>query len=538
MSSKESKKDFQTDWAFKDDFTTHVHISNAESGRNGYYCLGCKKEMQAVKGQIREHYFRHHAKDVDKNNTECVVANRKYRELIARDILQRLKQLKLPAVYKYPPNKTDGLPNLLESSKIIEASKVKSELTFYEDEDCNVKYGQNPNIDKRHLLIRPDITFFNEKQEPILLVEFVVTHKIDDEKRIKLKRLGLNTVQIIIPKKPEDEIEKALKSSTKVKWVYNEVEANTKYIYVSKSSSNGVWEIDDEQRRIFEESYKCRANQISNLIRSVKRIMESQPYKRTEYHFESEISRIESATKTEQQRLDEMEASIDQEVREELAGSFQSIESEEESFIQEENKFSQDALGLENRYLEKIREIREEQIELDEITEGELSDYRTETEIEDQFRWETEQLERDFIGERDKIEQDIRATTDIVSRIRREIEGLPEAFKQLESEATERFTANREKNTREQKDIDSEIENFGEYTREEERKLELEFEELGKKATERISQRDSKGDSELSERIESVLKAGRLSRDYRERQNTYQRYKSYLGFARGGTWKK
>ena len=117
--------------------------------------------MQAVKGQIREHYFRHHAKDVDKNNTECVVANRKYRELIARDILQRLKQLKLPAVYKYPPNKTDGLPNLLESSKIIEASKVKSELTFYEDEDCNVKYGQNPNIDKRHLLIRPDITFFD-----------------------------------------------------------------------------------------------------------------------------------------------------------------------------------------------------------------------------------------------------------------------------------------------------------------------------------------------------------------------------------------
>ncbi|WP_179320364.1 hypothetical protein [Winogradskyella helgolandensis] len=527
MSSKESKKDFQTDWAFEDDFTTHVHISNAESGLNGYYCLGCKKEMQAVKGQIREHYFRHHAKDVDKNNTECVVANRKYRELIARDILQRLKQLKLPAVYKYPPNKSDGLPSLLESAKIIEASKVKSELTFYEDEDCNVKYGQNPNIDERHLLIRPDITFFNEKQEPILLVEFVVTHKIDNEKRIKLKRLGLNTVQIIIPKKPEDEIEKALKSSTKVKWVYNEVEANTKYIYVSKSSSNGVWEIDDEQRRIFEESYKCRANQISNLIRSVKRIMESQPYKRAEHHFESEISRIESATKAEQQRLDEMEASIDQEVREELAGSFQAIESEEEKFSTEEKSFQREFKNLETRYLNKRSSLEQEQSELSRGYEQQVVFGDT----EDGIRAESRIRKIDIKGESESIRN-------AIDRIRREIEGLPEAFKQLEIDATERFTANRGKEDSEQKDIELKIENFGDYTKEEERKLELEFEELGEKATARINQRDSKGDSELSKRIESVLKAGRISSNYDERLKTYERYKVYLELARGGTWKK
>ena len=126
-------------------------------------------------------------------------------------------------------------------------------------------------------MIRPDITFFNEKEEPILLIEFVVSHKIDDKKKVKLKRLGLNTVQIIIPKKPETEIEKALKSRTKVKWVYNEIEANTKYIFISETTDNGVRSIDDDQRDIFEESYKCRASQIKYLIRTVGKALGSQP---------------------------------------------------------------------------------------------------------------------------------------------------------------------------------------------------------------------------------------------------------------------
>ncbi|PIB30266.1 hypothetical protein BFP78_14565 [Gaetbulibacter sp. 5U11] len=527
MSSKELKKDFQTDWAFHDDFTTHVHISNAESGLNGYYCLGCKKEMQAVKGQIREHYFRHHAKDVDKNNTECVVANRKYRELIARDILQRLKQLKLPAVYKYPPKKSDGSPNLLETSKVIKAFKVKSELTFYEDEDCNVKYGQNPNIDERHLLIRPDITFFNEKQEPILLVEFVVTHKIDNEKRIKLKRLGLNTVQIIIPTKPEDEIEKALKSSTKVKWVYNEVEANTKYIYVPKSSSNGVFEIDDEQRRIFEESYKCRTSQISNLIRTVKRIMESQPYQRAEQHFESEISRIETATKAERQGLDDMEARIDQEVREELAGRFQSIESEEEKLSTEEDGFKRECEDLETRYLNKRSSIEKEQTELSRGYEQQVVFGDTEDGIRSDFERRSREIrEQQAVIDAEK------------AIIERDIEKSPVNLANLKEQEHSSYTFKIQQLESERRAIESKIENFGEYTIEEDGKLQVQHEKLREQIVERINNRNIEGNTELSKRIKSILEVRGISDGYREKQDTYQRYKSYLELARGGTWKK
>jgi hypothetical protein len=536
MPLEEKKYDVEAnnDWA-KNVKGEHLFIDNAQSGRKGYFCIGCDKQMEAVKKKNINHrsYFRHVPVDIAKDEKPCTFSNREYRETLATDILQRLKSIKVPNIFKYPPKGEDGAPMLLKKSKFVIAKKVKSQLTFYEDSNGEIKYGKNPDIEDRYLLIRPDVTFFDANDKPILLIELVITHKVNEEKKIKLRRLGIDTVSIIVPKSSEQEIEDNFKTTKRVKWEYNGIEANTEYIRVSSGTSEGILEFDEDQRRIFEESLTCRKARLNNTLRTIRKCLGAEPYRRTEHHLESEISRIESATKTEQQRLDEMEASIDQEVREELAGRFQAIESEEGSFVKQENKFQQYALGLESRYLEKIREIREEQIELNEITEKENEDHRTETEIKDQFGWDTEQLERDFIGERDKIEQDIRETTDIVSRIRREIESLPEAFKQLEVDATERFTADREKNNREQKDIDSEIENFGEYTREEERKLEIEFEEFGKQSIEKINKRDSAGDSELSKRIEAVLTAGRISRDYNERLKTYERYKSYLELVRG-----
>lgn len=483
MSNKESNKDFQTDWAFTDDFIKHIHISEAKSGLNGYYCLGCKKEMLAAKGQLREHYFRHHAKDVDKNNTECVVANRKYRELIARDILQRLKRLKVPAIYKYPPKNSDGAPNLLEQSKTIQAFSVKSELTFYEDEECNVRYGQNPNIEERHLLIRPDISFFNEKQEPILLVEFVVTHKIDNEKRAKLKRLGINTVQIIIPKKNEEEIEKALKSSTKVKWVYNEVEANTNYIYISKSSSSGVWEIDDEQSRIFEESYKCRASQISNLIRSVKRIMDSQSYKRAEHNFESEISRVERATKTERQGLEQMEERFEREIYAKFRDKFDEIKERREIVSTERSKFERKSRSLETRYLNKRREIEQEEEELSRC-----------------------------IRESSDIEEKSKSIRNAIDRVRRKIKDLPETFKKLEIESKRKFDEDR-------------------------RELENEEGELVSSVTEEFYRGIRSNTRKFPEGIRNILEAKRMGYDFENAKREENSYKRARELFNKGTWK-
>ena len=578
MEQKSQNSDFQNDWAYNENFTYHIHISEAKSGLNGYYCLGCKKEMQAAKGLKRIHYFRHHAKNVDKDNTECVVASRNYRELIARDILQRLKQLKVPDVYKFPSMGQGGKPMLLQKSETIVAHKVKSEITFYEDENCVVQFGQNPEVDQRFLLIRPDITFFNKKEEPILLIEFVVTHKIDDEKRLKLKRLGLNTVQIIIPKRPENEIEAALKSQTKVKWVYNEIEANTEYIFVSEATNNGIWSIDDDQRNIFEESYKCRASQLKYLIRSVKRALESQSYNRTEQLFESEISRVEKATAAEQQRLGKLETGIDNEVQLQYADQFIELDRQRGKLDESEKEFRRHIEGLEERYRTKDDKIRGEQEEirgdqegLNDIKRRELENGGTEESIRERFRRAGEELRHDFEITSEDLKRSIDREIEYKGKLSEDEAKLPGFFKQLESKEYENFAIERDRNRNwfralndgEERILSEDIskeeaslkelqlkegtlaEEFGELEererarfREEEASLIAEEKRYQESIREELIKEFRESTTELPKRLKFLLEAQRVGCDYKTAQRQEQYYQRARDFFNKGTWEK
>ena len=563
MKYKTNDNDYQNDWAYNDDFTKEIHISEAKSGLNGYYCLGCKREMQAAKGTKRIHYYRHHAKNVDNNNIECVVASRNYRERIARDILQRLKELKVPEVLKLPPQGQDGLPMLLKQSETITAHKVKSELTFYEDENCQIQFGQNPDIDERFLLIRPDITFFNEKNEPILLVEFVVSHKIDIEKKLKLKRLGLNTVQIIIPKKPGDEIERALKSKTKVKWVYNEIEANTKYIFVSEATNNGVWSIDDDQRNIFEENYKCRANQIKYLIRTVKRALESQSYKRAEQHFESEIYRVERATEAERQGLEDMEGRIDTAVRVQFTDQTFDVETQGGDLNNRESRFREEFNDLDDRYQSKKEELRKKQKRVNSDKESELENGGTEESIRERFSQANQELREGFDREEENIIRIIERRIESNNQLSGESEELSEQFKQLEDRERESFENRkneageslRERFRLEEKGISENIESL-QY---QERTLREEFEQLEKQEQKSFREEKAILDSEekgfeesireelirelkeptneLPKRLKFVLEAQRVGRDYEIAHREEQYYRRAREIFNKGTWK-
>jgi len=167
------------------------HISEVESGRKGYYCIGCGKEMQARKGDILMHHFSHDPKDIQ-NSGKCSYSDETYRHQLAKEILQRIKQIKVPALYKYPPDGIDGKPNKLKDAQFIHADSVSIELTFYEDEDGRIVFGKDFIIDSgggKFLLIRPDVTFFDSKGAPILLIEIVATHKINADKISKIKKL-------------------------------------------------------------------------------------------------------------------------------------------------------------------------------------------------------------------------------------------------------------------------------------------------------------------------------------------------------------
>ncbi|WP_442847186.1 hypothetical protein [Leeuwenhoekiella sp. H156] len=537
---------FNTDWAYTNSFMDTIHISQAKSGLNGYYCLGCKKELQAVKGQIREHYFRHHAKDVRRDDTECVIANKEYRERVARDILQRLKSIKVPPVYKYPPRGVDGLPNKLVPSRWIQAAKVKSELTFYEDENCVIQYGSNPDIDERFMSIRPDITFFDTSEKPILFIEFVVTHKIDVEKKSKLQRLGISTVQVILPRKSEGEIEQVFKTSRSIKWVYNEIEANTEYIYVSGASDRGVWEIDDDQRKLFEESYRCRKIQIGNLIRTVRNTLESESYKRAEQLFERELSRVKRATEAERAGLDSMEERLEGEVYREFEGAYKELQERGDKLRAEEREFSAEQADLERRYFNKDGELGEKSNQVEEFTERESKVIRENKQIKEEREGAIKLLQhkegglQEFFGQLEKEER-----SSFNFRKFEAEERLREQYREKESRITKRIGEEEEAIRRLQEETNSLRREFAKLEEQERARSTAETariieEEAGlKRAIREEVNREVRDTSEkLPRELKNVLGAKSVGRDYKEAEREESQYIAAQKFLKQGTWQK
>ena len=155
------------------------HISEVESGRKGYFCMGCGREMQAKKSIKITEYFSHDPKNI-KNTGKCTYSDETYRHKLAKEILQRIKKIKVPTLYKYPPKGTDGMAMKIKDAHFVDADTVKNELQFYEDESGIIHYGRGINFiteTDKNSLIQPDVTFFDSSDNPILLIELVATHK-------------------------------------------------------------------------------------------------------------------------------------------------------------------------------------------------------------------------------------------------------------------------------------------------------------------------------------------------------------------------
>ena len=492
----------------------HLYIDNAISGRKGYFCIGCDKEMDAVKKKKNPNhrsYFRHVPVDITKDETPCTFSNRQYRELLATDILQRLKTIKVPSVYKYPPKGEEGAPMLLEKAKFITAHKVKSQLTFYEDEEGAVKFGKNPEVENRYLLIRPDVVFFDANNKPILLIELVITHKVNAEKKVKLRRLGIDTISIIVPKSSEQEIEDNFKSTQRVKWEYNESEANTNYIRVSSGTSEGILEFDEHQKRLFEEDINCRKTRLNNTLRTIKKCLLSKSYKRAEYLFESEISRIERATKQAEQELQDLERRYDAEVFTEVKGEYESLEFRDKNFRKEETKFQREIEDLENRYHNKIRGIEEEQRAIIELTEEEIEDHRTEEGIRADFEEEQHVIEQEFIERTDRVILNIRRENKNLELLKRETSMLTDEFRGLEEQ--------------EQTDFEAEI-----------KRLESEERNLDQTVREELHRDIKRNPKKFPKGIRNILEAERMGHDFENAKREEKNYKRARELFNKRTW--
>ncbi len=190
------KKQLNLIYAIKDDKI--VYIDDVESGlKCGCHCPACGEPLVAKKGNKITHHFAHHAEH------NCEYGYESSLHLAAKDILSKTKKFTIPAVYlEFPESSKE--PELISESKQIEVDDVK--------------------LEKRFDSIIPDVVLYSK--DKCLFVEIFVTHKIDEEKLVKLQKANISTIEIDLSKCEttisKEELENILLSDHVNKsWKYN-----------------------------------------------------------------------------------------------------------------------------------------------------------------------------------------------------------------------------------------------------------------------------------------------------------------------------
>lgn len=518
-------------YAWNENFK-EIYIKDVPKEENGikknYFCLGCKRQMQAIKGDVIKQHFKHHVKP---NSTEkkCTYRDETYRHFLAKTNAIDLKRIKVPAVYKYPPNKEDGKAFLIKEATFIEAHSVVNEHYIYENENGEISVSKNFNEkEDKYLFIKPDTIFLDQKGKPLLIIEFVATHRPDQNKLVKLKRLGIDAIQVSVPKSSPEDIRELFFKTNRTKWIYNHEESKTDYLQFSNSHSGGISEFDHEQRKLYEEGYNCRKAQLGDFIRTIKRLLESEHYREVEQNLRSEIRRVEGNTERANEELDELR-------RYHGGSGIRRHSLQREQLEIEERKFQENYTNLEERYLAAKGKIIEEQGEIDSnisTIKYQLSgNERSGKTIGQRISEETEAVGR--LGERieydrneeagnirkleERIEHNrnteraaIRELENDISREQRHMDELPDKFKRDREGIEYQIGA-------EETDLDREIESMerniikepGEFERNR-KQLEEKFDEDTKRIIQKIENGDSSGSGWYSKEL-SLLDSFRQS---------------------------
>ncbi len=544
-------RDKENVWA-KNIQDEEVFIGDVPRGRKGYFCLGCDKELIAKKGKLRIMHFAHDAKDVT-HTGKCSYSDETYRHWLAKELLKRYKEVKVPAVYKYPPKGEDGAPMLIRDKHYIKAAKVQAEIEFYEDDNGKICWGKQVEQAGKNKLIRPDIAFFNEKDEPILLIELVATNGLTVEKKAIIRFLGIDTIRINIPKSSQKEIEDSLKKTSSTKWIYNNESENTQYVRISNGGSTIIPSIDEIERGFFEETYRCRTTEIGNLLRSIRRCLESEQYTKANEAFRDELERVARNTIDHRLRSEEIRRDCRSRVKNRYQSEYDKIETirsslenrrtEQQQKYQDqlrfielerenlEREFAKKTSNLEERYKRARSRVKE----AEERVRGEFRDKLAESGITgesfDDRKRELEQL----ISSKDLSCRTERANIEgIRSRINKEHEifesdksRLRENNNRIESALREDIHAIEERRGT----IPSRFESKA-------REAEQRAEELRESTNNQIEARDGKGNSELSRELKGVLHYWRLLNDFQKQLDDLRRIKAAQEFIKSGDYKE
>lgn len=517
-----------------------IHISVAKSGRKGYFCLGCKREMQAVKYRPpHASFFRHDPKDVTR--VKCTYSDLSHRLQLAKDFLVRTKKIKVPVLYKYPPANEVGEPYKIADSEIVTAHHVYTERYFYENREGDIYWGDKKAGDNWEFLFKSDVLFLNQNDEPILLIQLAEKNKNDELKKIRLKRLNYNAVQVSIPKESPEDIFNTFERTERTKWIFNHEQERTEYVRVSSINPGEVSAIDELQRDLFEENFTCRQAEIRNLIRSIIKCLESKSYRDIKSRIEDEIERIDAAARAARRQLGEIQTRIDRE-------AYQSLRERREG-----NRLQTNRLGNKNIQIERVRTALEKR-NSKQKRDLEREESETGKRIGDQLRSTglrgpafTER-KREIEREARKAEGAIESANQTISELERTRDQLPEKYKRIEDvirrefetlELAEKESIERIKQEeRELPEIDRRThENIVKQFEVDKNKLADEFDELQRDHARRIKERITEGNSELSGRIKDIIHYWAILRDFESTIVAYKRNRKAWSSFNEGTWK-
>ena len=205
-----------------------VNISEVQSGlRCNCTCPGCNEELVARKGSKVMHHFAH------KNSVNCEFGYQTSLHLAAKDIFTKNRKFAVPELYLTFPN--SHKQELLQPALIL-----------------NIK---NVFLERKLDTIIPDI--FLETDIGKVIVEIYVTHEINIEKKKKIKKIGIPTIEINLSKIDRyitsEELENILIYNFEYKtWIYNGKREETYKRY---------WDISEKKEAIrknhFWNIYNC-----------------------------------------------------------------------------------------------------------------------------------------------------------------------------------------------------------------------------------------------------------------------------------------
>lgn len=331
-----------------------IHISEAESGKKGYKCRACGKELVAFKQRKNPHhrsYFAHYGGDTLEHE-KCYKYNETLRHSFAKKELARTKKIAVPAVYKLDPSDPENYPMKIADRKVIVAHQVKLELTFYENDQGQLKWGRKFDASKMNTIIVPDVTFFNQQGQPFLFVEIEATHRCSDDKKAKLRRLGIDTVEVTLPNnRPLQEITKLFEITSHTIWLYNQLHESTQYHKPARRTGQQIPDISKLQRQLYMESASCRISQIGELIRAIER-----------YHLSEQCLQAEATTS---EKIAEVTRDIERH-----RGQWEELRQRIEwEFDDKQRKLGYVEKDLETRYHRKAKRLEETMVRVQDRTD-------------------------------------------------------------------------------------------------------------------------------------------------------------------------